>query len=80
MQLADDAVTLAKAAADLIAAIDAGGAGSTQLIKATSAPTTRADGNALQAQDIWADTDDNNQIYKQTDNISYREDSHFYQR
>ena len=62
-QLADDAVTLDKAAADLIAAIDAGGAGSTQLIKSTSAPSTRDDGNALQAQDLWADTDDNNQIY-----------------
>jgi hypothetical protein len=59
----DDAVTLSKAGADLIAAIDAGGAGSTQLIKSTSAPSTRDDGNALQAQDLWADTDDNNQIY-----------------
>jgi len=59
----DDAVTLSKAAADLIAAIDAGGAGSTELIKATSAPSTRANGNALQPQDLWADTDDNNQIY-----------------
>jgi hypothetical protein len=59
----DDAITLSKAAADLVAAIDAGGAGSTQLIKSTSAPSTRTDGNALQAQDLWADTDDNNQIY-----------------
>jgi hypothetical protein len=59
----DDAITLSKAAADLVAAIDAGGAGSTQLIKSTSAPSTRDDGNALQAQDLWADTDDNNQIY-----------------
>ena len=63
LQLADDAVTLAKAAADLIAAIDAGGAGLTELIKATSAPSTRTDGSALQAQDLWADTNDNNQIY-----------------
>jgi len=59
----DDAITLSKAASDLVAAIDAGGAGSTQLIKATSAPSTRDDGNSLQAQDLWADTDDNNQIY-----------------
>ena len=59
----DDAITLAKVGADVISAIDAGGAGSTQLIKATSAPTTRTDSSALQAQDLWADTDDNNQIY-----------------
>tara|TARA_R100000951_G_scaffold883_2_gene2698 strand:+ start:3292 stop:6633 length:3342 start_codon:yes stop_codon:yes gene_type:complete len=59
----DDAVTLSKAGADLVAAIDAGGASSTELIKATSAPSTRANGDALQAQDLWADTDDNNQIY-----------------
>ena len=59
----DDAITLAKVGADVISAIDAGGAGSTQLIKATSAPTTRTDSSALQAQDLWADTDDDNQIY-----------------
>ena len=59
----DDAVTLSKAGADLVAAINAGGASSTELIKATSAPSTRANGDALQAQDLWADTDDNNQIY-----------------
>ena len=59
----DDAVTLSKAGADLVAAIEAGGAGSTQLIKATSAPSTRTDGSALQSQDLWADTNDNNQIY-----------------
>lgn len=59
----DDAVTLSKAGADLVAAIEAGGASATELIKATSAPSTRANGDALQAQDLWADTDDNNQIY-----------------
>ena len=59
----DDAITLAKVGADVISAIDAGGADSTQLIKATSAPTTRTDSSALQAQDLWADTDDDNQIY-----------------
>ena len=53
-----------KLASDVVAAINAGGTGSTQLIKATSAPSTRVQmGSALQAQDIWADTDDNNQIY-----------------
>ena len=57
------AVTLSKAGADLVAAISAGGASSTELIKATSAPSTRANGDALQAQDLWADTNDNNQIY-----------------
>ena len=59
----DAAVNVAKLASDVISAINAGGTGSTQLIKATSAPSTRTDGSALQAQDIWADTDDNNQIY-----------------
>jgi hypothetical protein len=59
----DDAITLAKVGADVISAIDAGGTNSTQLIKATSAPTIRTDGSALQPQDLWADTDDNNQIY-----------------
>ena len=59
----DAAVTLSKAGTDLVAAINAGGASSTELIKATSAPSTRANGDALQAQDLWADTDDNNQIY-----------------
>ena len=59
----DDAITLSKAGADLVAAINAGGASSTELIKATSAPSTRANGDALQAQDLWADTNDNNQIY-----------------
>ena len=59
----DAAVTLSKAGTDLVAAINAGGASSTELIKATSAPSTRVNGDALQAQDLWADTDDNNQIY-----------------
>ena len=59
----DDAVTLSKAGSDLVAAINAGGASSTELIKATSAPSTRVNGDALQAQDLWVDTDDDNQIY-----------------
>ena len=59
----DAAVTLSKAGSDLVAAINAGGASSTELIKATSAPSTRVNGDALQAQDVWADTNDNNQIY-----------------
>ena len=37
--------------------------GATQVIQSTSAPTTRDDGSALQAHDIWIDTDDNNQAY-----------------
>ena len=37
--------------------------GATQVIQSTSAPTTRDDGSALQAHDVWIDTDDNNQAY-----------------
>tara|TARA_R110001592_G_scaffold91493_1_gene267738 strand:+ start:5469 stop:8987 length:3519 start_codon:yes stop_codon:yes gene_type:complete len=59
----DDAITLPKIGADVLAAINAGGVGSTQLIKSTTSPTTRSDGSALQSQDLWADTNDNNQIY-----------------
>ena len=59
----DDAVTLDKIGADVQSAINAGGTNSTQLIKSTSAPTTRSDSSALQPQDLWADTDDNNQMY-----------------
>ena len=59
----NDAITLAKVGSDVESAINAGGTNSTQLIKATSAPSARADGSSLQAQDIWADTDDNNQVY-----------------
>jgi len=59
----DDAVTLDKIGADVQSAINAGGTNSTQLIKSTSAPTTRTDSSALQPQDLWADTDDNNQMY-----------------
>ena len=59
----DDAITLAKVGTDVESAINAGGTNSTQLIKATSAPSTRTDGSSLQAQDLWADTDDNNQVY-----------------
>ena len=33
------------------------------IIRSTSAPTTRTDSSALQANDIWIDTDDNNQLY-----------------
>ena len=58
-----DSVTLTKIGSDVQSAIDAGGTNSTQLIKSTSAPSTRTDGSALQSQDLWADTDDNNQIY-----------------
>ena len=36
---------------------------STRVIKSTSAPTQRDDGSAIQAHDIWVDTDDNNQVY-----------------
>ena len=61
--LQDDAVTLDKIGADVQSAINAGGTNSTQLIKSTSAPTTRSDSSALQPQDLWADTDDNNQMY-----------------
>jgi hypothetical protein len=59
----DGAVDLDALAAEVQSAIDAGGANSTQLIKSTTAPTTRTDSSALQAQDLWADTDDDNQIY-----------------
>jgi hypothetical protein len=59
----DDAVTLDKIGADVQSAINAGGTNSTQLIRSTSAPTTRADGSTLQSQDLWADTNDDNQIY-----------------
>jgi len=59
----DAAVTLSKAGTDLVAAINSGSAAATELIKSTSAPSTRANGDALQAQDLWADTNDNNQIY-----------------
>ena len=59
----DGAVDLDALAAEVQSAIDAGGVNSTQLIKSTSAPATRTDGSALQAQDLWADTDDDNQIY-----------------
>ncbi len=61
--VADDAITLDKIGSDVQSAIDAGGVNSTQLIKSTSAPTQRSDGSSLQQQDLWADTDDNNQVY-----------------
>jgi hypothetical protein len=59
----DGAVDLDALAAEVQSAIDAGGVNSTQLIKSTTAPTTRTDSSALQAQDLWVDTDDDNQIY-----------------
>ncbi len=59
----DGSVTLPKIGSDVQSAINAGGTNSTQLIKSTSAPTTRSDSSALQPQDLWADTDDNNQMY-----------------
>ena len=58
-----NAVTLTKIGSDVQSAIDAGGTNSTQLIKSTSAPSTRTDGSALQSQDLWADTDDNRVKY-----------------
>ena len=61
--LKDGSVTLPKIGSDVQSAINAGGTNSTQLIKSTSAPTTRTDSSALQPQDLWADTDDNNQMY-----------------
>ena len=33
------------------------------IIRSTSAPSTRSDGSSLQPNDIWIDTDDNNQAY-----------------
>jgi len=61
--LKDGSVTITKIGSDVQSAINAGGTNSTQLIKSTSAPTTRTDSSALQPQDLWADTDDDNQIY-----------------
>ena len=34
-----------------------------RVIRSTSAPTTRADSSALVENDVWIDTDDNNQMY-----------------
>ena len=34
-----------------------------RVIRSTSAPTTRADGTTLVQNDVWIDTDDNNQMY-----------------
>ena len=42
----------------------------TEVIKATSAPGTRSGGSALQASDIWIDTDDNNQAYVRNSRVS----------
>jgi hypothetical protein len=61
--LKDGSVTITKIGSDVQSAINAGGTNSTQLIRATSAPTTRTDGSTLQSQDLWADTNDDNQIY-----------------
>ena len=61
--LKDGSVTITKIGSDVQSAINAGGTNSTQLIKSTTAPTTRTDGSTLQEQDIWCDTDDDNQIY-----------------
>ena len=38
-------------------------ASGTKIIKSDSEPSTREDSSALQAQDIWIDTNDNNQMY-----------------
>ena len=61
--IADSSIDLDKIASDLQSAIDAGGTNSVNLIRSTSAPTQRDDGSSLQGQDIWIDTDDNNQVY-----------------
>jgi hypothetical protein len=37
------------------------------VIRSPTAPTTRTDDSALQANDIWIDTDDNNQLYIRND-------------
>ena len=58
-----NAITIAKLSSDVTSAISAGGTNASQLQRATSAPTTRADNTALQPQDIWIDTDDDNQLY-----------------
>ena len=42
----------------LISAANAEGAEAARVIKSSSAPTTRADGSAIQPNDIWYDTDD----------------------
>ena len=42
----------------LITAADAEGAEAARVIKSSSVPTTRADGSAIQGNDIWYDTDD----------------------
>ena len=42
----------------LITAANAEGAEAARVIKSSSAPTTRADGSAIQGNDIWYDTDD----------------------
>jgi hypothetical protein len=51
------AATAATAATAALAAIAA------TIIRSTSAPTTRVDGSALIQNDVWIDTDDNNQMY-----------------
>lgn len=56
-------INISKLASDVTSAISAGGTNSSQLQRATSAPSTRADGSTIQAQDIWIDTDDDNQLY-----------------
>lgn len=33
------------------------------IIRSTSSPSTRSDGSSIQSNDIWIDTDDNNQAY-----------------
>ena len=42
----------------LISAANTEGAEAARVIKSSSAPTTRADGSSIQANDIWYDTDD----------------------
>ena len=48
---------------NLINSSSSSGAIAATVIRATSAPSTRSGGGSLQANDLWIDTDDNNQLY-----------------
>ena len=48
---------------NLINSSASSGAIAATVIRSTSAPTTRSGGGSLQANDLWVDTDDNNQLY-----------------
>ena len=51
--------------------IDSESAVAARVIKSSSAPTTRADGSALQANDIWYDTDDGQVHTRNGDNDAW---------